>query len=666
MNKNHFKYRTDIDGLRAIAILLVIIFHAYPKFLSGGFIGVDIFFVISGYLITSIIFKALDKDKFSLINFYSRRIKRIFPALITVLIFCLGAGWFILLPNEYESLGKHISGGAAYVSNFILQDESGYFDIDSKLKPLLHLWSLSIEEQFYFIFPLILIISIRAKLNFLLIIVLLFSISFSLNIYQIQTNVSKAFYFPHTRFWELLLGSLVAYINLYKRNNFNLALHRLISNKVYDKLQFEANIMAWLGFLLICIGWIGFDYEKISYPSSWALIPTLGAAFLIFASEKAWLNRKVLASKFMVVIGLISYPLYLWHWPLLSFTHIVQMEKPSSILRFLVLTLTFILAWMTYYFIEKKLRYRDHWTTPVGLITCMLIIGLLGYQVFNENGYAERMLYKNQLAEDFGDKPWQKKGWIKQDSCQKKFGNFEMCLIQDNAAPPTAMLIGDSHANHLYPGLKDKPSITGGNLLNLSIGSCLHFINNSKNIFVNQKRHCQSLVDKEIKEAINIPSVHRVFLAGFWNMYLEQKKGKIIQIFSQKKMPNKIKDFEESMRETLVALSNANKEIIFVMDVPELSFSPKNCLPRPWRISGKLVREPCAISRTDFDNQSKIYKDIVTKVLTDFPKVKVLDPTDLFCDNQYCWAMKSGKLLYRDSNHLNEYGSYFFAKGIKF
>lgn len=317
-----FKYRPDIDGLRALSILLVVIFHAYPKFLRGGFVGVDIFFVISGYLITSIIFKGLSENKFSLLDFYSRRIKRIFPSLITVLIFCLVAGWFILLGSEYESLGKHVAAGATYISNFILYKESGYFDIDSQLKPLLHLWSLSIEEQFYLVFPLILIVAARVRFNFLIVISLLFLMSFGLNIFQVNTSPSKAFFFPHTRFWELLFGSAVAYVNFYGRSNFDLAMNHLCSNK---SPKFTPNLLAWTGFLLIFVAWIGFNYETISYPSGWALAPAIGAVLLILAGEKAWLNEKFFSSKAMVGIGLISYPLYLWHWPLLSFTHIVQM-----------------------------------------------------------------------------------------------------------------------------------------------------------------------------------------------------------------------------------------------------------------------------------------------------------------------------------------------------
>ena len=195
----NFSYRPDIDGLRAVAILLVIIFHAFPKFLRGGFIGVDIFFVISGYLITSIILKNQSQNNFSLLDFYSRRIKRIFPALIVVLTFCLVTGWTVLLSNEYELLGKHIAAGSIYISNFVLQSESGYFDIDSELKPLLHLWSLAIEEQFYLVFPLLLIAGKRFRVNPLFIILVSLIASFLANVIQISDNPTEVFFFPYSR-----------------------------------------------------------------------------------------------------------------------------------------------------------------------------------------------------------------------------------------------------------------------------------------------------------------------------------------------------------------------------------------------------------------------------------------------------------------------------------
>jgi peptidoglycan/LPS O-acetylase OafA/YrhL len=214
----HPKYRADIDGLRAIAVLSVVCFHAFPNGIKVGFIGVDIFFVISGYLISIIIFENLERNSFSFAEFYSRRIKRIFPALLLVLIASYTFGWFALLADDYKQLGKHIASGASFVSNLVLWSESGYFDNAAEKKPLLHLWSLGIEEQFYIIWPLLLWVAWKRRFNLLLITVVVASISFTLNIWSVNSDSVATFYSPQTRFWELLIGSCLAYLTLFKQS----------------------------------------------------------------------------------------------------------------------------------------------------------------------------------------------------------------------------------------------------------------------------------------------------------------------------------------------------------------------------------------------------------------------------------------------------------------
>jgi peptidoglycan/LPS O-acetylase OafA/YrhL len=209
---SHPKYRPDIDGLRAVAVLSVLGFHAFPDVLKAGFIGVDIFFVISGYLISSIIFENIDRGSFSFGQFYGRRIQRIFPALSLVLASCLIFGWFGLLEDEFKQLGKHVAAGAGFVSNFVLWQESGYFDNAAELKPLLHLWSLAIEEQFYIVWPVLLLMVWRRKLLFWLVFAGLLIGSFAISVYLVRVDRVAAFYFPGSRVWELLAGVLLAYL----------------------------------------------------------------------------------------------------------------------------------------------------------------------------------------------------------------------------------------------------------------------------------------------------------------------------------------------------------------------------------------------------------------------------------------------------------------------
>lgn len=662
----HLNYRPDIDGLRAFAILLVIIFHAYPRFLRGGFIGVDIFFVISGYLITGIILKGLTQGNFSLLEFYSRRIKRIFPALLVVLISCLISGWFILLSDEYQLLGKHISAGAIYISNFILESEAGYFDTSAELKPLLHLWSLSIEEQFYLIFPLLLILAFRLGLNPISIILACLISSFLLNINQIENNPDKVFFHPQTRAWELLIGSSVAYINLYFRPTFDKIAHHLLIHQPIDKEKSFANILSWVGFVLIITAWISFNIKNILFPSGWALMPSIGAACIILAGEKAWFNRCILANKTAIFIGLISYPLYLWHWPILSYLQIIEMEKPSSSLRFFALLLSCIFAWGTYQFIEKKFRYRNHWIIPTGLLISLFLIGLIGFQVYQKQGYPERLpVYSNWNAGEVGLIPWEKNNLVIQQPCLDKYGAYVFCLQQNSNKPATAMLIGDSHANHLYPGLISKPSLTGGNLFNFGVSSCLPFFNNPD-------KECTPLINKALEMAIETPTVKTVILSSYSGSYvlkqLTEKKTNQQDLWNQltpfiKKAPKKdiAKIFQSTMRETFQRLLNANKNVIFVIDIPALDFRPSACSQRPWRISGQASKKPCATQRSLIDSKHKKYRDLAFQVLQEFPTIKVWDTIKAFCDQNYCWAIKNDQMLYRDDNHLNETGSLYLT-----
>lgn len=218
MQLTHPKYRSDIDGLRAIAVLLVVGFHAFPHWVKGGFIGVDIFFVISGFLISSIILGNLESNTFSFTEFYSRRIRRIFPALLVVLTTCFTIGWFVLFADEYKLFGKHMAAGAGFVSNLVFWDESGYFDKAAETKPLLHLWSLGIEEQFYIAWPVLLWVAWRLHFNLLAMTLAVAAVSFFLNTKGIRTDAVATFYSPQTRIWELLTGSILAWFSLNRKN----------------------------------------------------------------------------------------------------------------------------------------------------------------------------------------------------------------------------------------------------------------------------------------------------------------------------------------------------------------------------------------------------------------------------------------------------------------
>ncbi|WP_217425428.1 acyltransferase family protein [Polynucleobacter tropicus] len=446
----HPKYRSDIDGLRAIAVLSVLIFHAFPEWLSGGFVGVDVFFVISGYLISTIIFENIDQQRFSFKAFYIRRINRIFPALILVLIASYAFGWLNLLADDFAQLGKHIAGGAGFVSNLILWNESGYFDKAAEVKPLLHLWSLGIEEQFYIFWPLLMVWISRWPKRVLPIIILVAIASFALNVAMIGVDPVATFYSPFTRFWELLIGSLLAYAILYSP-----ALAGISNGQRRFAAVASATSVLGLGLILFAIFALN---QKSQFPGWWALLPTIGAALLIAAGPHAWCNRYILSLRVMVWVGLISFPLYLWHWPLLALARIQEGGNLSIENRTILVLVSIVLSWLTYRFIEKPIRFHAKFRTQknVALIILMVIIGYLGYNCFDRKGIQFRhKFFIKQISTYTFDKVVEQR----QRTCflmdkGDDVTNFSKVCIHDDR-PFKLVLWGDSHGGSIYPGFSE-------------------------------------------------------------------------------------------------------------------------------------------------------------------------------------------------------------------
>ncbi len=506
------KYRADIDGLRAIAILSVVAYHVFPKWVRGGFVGVDVFFVISGYLISSIILGSLDKGGFSFAAFYSRRIKRIFPALIVVLIGCFAFGWFVLLPGEYKQLGKHIAGGAGFVSNYILWNEAGYFDNAAETKPLLHLWSLGIEEQFYIVWPLLLYLAWKRRFNLFSLTIFIVIASFSFNVVKAHGDVVETFYSTATRVWELLIGSTLAYLALHEQ-----AVSDPLAKSftTLSQRKIICDVKSIVGFAFVAVALCAVNKEK-SFPGWWALLPTVGAYLLISAGPEAWLNRKVLSHPVMVWFGLISFPLYLWHWPMLSFARIVESATPSLEIRIVAVLLSIVLAWLTYKLIEKPVRFGTHHKSTIAILCLlMLITGFLGYYSYKRDGLDFRFPEIIRGISNF------------RYNCEKEY-RYRTCFLgkdQDKSAfincvdqPPTPdsqsiLLWGDSHAAHLYPGLK---KVLGNEfkLIQFTASGCPPILG----IDIENHPFCKDInsfvFDRILKER---PS--RIILAAAWSIY---------------------------------------------------------------------------------------------------------------------------------------------------
>ena len=467
-SQNREYYRADLDGLRAIAILAVIGFHYFPSAFRAGFIGVDIFFVLSGFLITSIILRASSMGTFSFLNFYQRRINRIMPALFTVLIAVIASQLIVLLPSELNNFQSQVNGGSFFYYNLMMLPEKGYFETGSDENILLHLWSLGIEEQFYLIWPLMLFFIMKNPRRSVHITLILCIFSFCLNVILIRKQANFVFYFPLTRIWELLAGGLVA-MSLMKGYEF------------IRWIQYRPNISANAGLILLIIA-LAMITPKTAFPGWAALLPILGAILLILAGPGSWVNQYILANRFVVFIGLISYPLYLWHWPILVWFKQLSLRQDLSVDHTLIqitsIGLTLLLATITYLFIERKFRNYTKTLLICGTFgvtsLCAAGIALSRYE-HGINGstqfldyfdlYKQDSQYRRDLSFNYGlDCSFTGTD----DSVKANLG--PNCLRTSGSAKRKILIWGDSHVQHLRPGLI--ATLPDFDILQITSGSC--------------------------------------------------------------------------------------------------------------------------------------------------------------------------------------------------
>ncbi len=618
------KYRPDIDGLRAVAVLLVVGFHIIPEWVRGGFIGVDIFFVISGFLISSIIFESLDDGTFSIREFYIRRVKRIFPSLIVLLVASTVVGCFALFSDELKELGKHVAGGAGFISNFVFLNESGYFDKASETKPLLHLWSLGVEEQFYLFWPFMVLVAWKLnRINFFL--VLLFILSFYFNIHNIEKYPAFVFYAPHTRFWELFSGSLLAWFFLYKKN---------VLQKVDSKIQL--NIASLIGFGCISLG--AFFLDKNSrFPGVLALLPVLGALLIIFSGPNAWINKNVLSTKIFVFLGLISYPLYLWHWSLYSFFKIIENEM-NTIARILIFTLSILLSFLTYKYVEKPFRYGGSAKKKfIFLLALMSIVGFGGYGIYQNNGFPNRSVNHVLGLNSFE--------LTYKESCKPfTLTNYDddACHLSESSEETSVLLLGDSHANAFSTALSSLRKEVKFDFLQLGRGQCPGLIDFGW-------ESCREIANKAFEYAKS-PHVKSIILASRWQNY--------IYGFKREGVVTSSLDFKKSFLKTIEAYKKLGKKISVVLTIP-LYNDPKRCLIRPFRFTD---HQSCNIPVSKVIQNEVHYRHFMNLVQIRYRDLIYFDPSVFLCDASFCKIIDGDKILYINESHLSVFGGEFLEK----
>jgi peptidoglycan/LPS O-acetylase OafA/YrhL len=622
---DHPKYRPDIDGLRAVAVLSVVGFHAAPGRIPGGFIGVDIFFVISGYLISSIILKGLEAGTFTFLEFYSRRIKRIFPALLVTLLACLVIGYVILLDDQLKELGKHVAGGAGFVSNLVLWGENGYFDDAAVYKPLLHLWSLGIEEQFYIVWPLLLWVAWKRRLNMVATVSAVAFASFALNLYVTGNDPVAAFYSPFTRFWELLAGAILACLGVLK------------SYPSQVKNQGLQSTCSLFGVFLLAIAFVYIDVTQ-PFPGWWALLPTVGTTIVIWAGPNAWPNRLVLSNKILVWFGLISFPLYLWHWPLLSFlrilegTEIVQWKRAAAIL------VAIILAWLTYRLLETPVRqvFRTK-ATPIILVVLMSLVGLFGCYGYFVNGFEGRsgapaIVNAGEIGQfpffNYADKQYFPCTPVEILNDAGDWNGFVRCVQSKESAIKDVAILGDSHAEHLFPGVAAQ--LHESNVVFYG-KSGLPFLSNSA-------------FNQIFESLIADTNITAVLLSGYWARDLRNYAGD---------------DWERDLTDSITALTKSGKMVYLTDDVPTFSFKPYRC-----KFADRLGSENRCTEPNPRANKHylPVFEEIANKIGRD--QVRVIKTYDLFCEADSCSMAGGGILYYRDETHVNIDGSSKLAIAI--
>lgn len=645
---SHPKYRSDIDGLRAVAVLAVVAFHAFPSWVRGGFIGVDVFFVISGYLISTIIFENLDRGIFSFAEFYARRIKRIFPALLFVLVACLTFGWFALLAHEYKQLGKHIAAGASFISNFILWNEAGYFDNTAETKILLHLWSLGIEEQFYIVWPLFLWFAWKRKLNLLTITIVVAVATFVLNIKGIKQDIVATFYSPQTRFWELLSGSLLAWVTLYKKDavsNFKNKVNSWSPHIFYSKKQESdgevlSSVLSFVGLLLLMYGFWRINKE-LSFPGKWALVPVLGTVLIITAGSKAWVNRIILSNRIFVWFGLISFPLYLWHWPILTFARIIGGEGLSRNMLIAAVTLSILLAWLTYKFVEHPLRFGKHTKAKViALSIFMAVVGSVGWYMYKTDGvtsYNLRLKYISDATNDWGYPNGLK---------VKANGLFSTSEIK-----PTILFFGDSYVEQFGPRIVDlyqKGLIEEVGFL--TYGGCAPIPNSFRN--TSAISVCP-LLFSNFEKVLTANPIHTIILGGSYSAYYRNDEAIYIDNGSLHRF-NEFDGRAKSMKGFLQFIKKLNEKykVVVMSHTPaSQKFSPESFLfnnkPRPLPLNADIGNPSFVINDSLEGEMKNSIESLGIPFVSQFAKI---------CPNSICLPLTDDGLpKYKDGSHLRPF-----------
>lgn len=623
MSDTKLAYRPDIDGLRAVAVLSVVFCHA-GFYCPGGFVGVDVFFVISGYLIAGLILKELKQGTFTLTNFWERRIRRIVPPLAVVVIATFVASWFILMPADFAAYGKSVIGLALFASNVQFWKSIDYFDNAAEEKPLLHTWSLSVEEQFYIFVPVfLLLLAKRSKLNrAYLLLAAAAALSFGLSVFWTQRHPTTNFYLLPTRAWELFAGALLAF-----------------SPKCgIERNKWLVEVVAFTGIALILVPCFVYDH-KTPFPGLTALPPVLGSALLIWVGASAAgfsLIGRTLASKPVVFIGLISYSLYLWHWPLFSLARYLSVQAPGAAVWWILILASGALATLSWRFVETPFRRRcvladraQLFTATAILFTVMLSSGAF---VFKANGFEGRI---KERTRNFVETGKFDHSYVRELELQ----DIPDHLVRIGATNkvPDVLIWGDSHAMAVLPMLDRLGSETG-----TAVAAATHAATPpvvgyfSRNEWGMNERALP--FNAAVLAHIKAAKPRAVILISYWNMHAE------------------VAEFQEALVKTVREIASVGTVVYLMKDIPIYEFNVQKALVRASYKGADLNQY--ALSPSEYHAADKIPEDLITRLKQE--GVRILDPLPLLlarCGSNTFTPFDSGGSFYYDGNHLSTYGS---------
>lgn len=640
------QYRADIDGLRAVSIVSVVLYHVGLPYVSGGFVGVDVFFVISGYLITKIVAAEMRHGTFSFSRFYERRARRLLPTLAVVLAACFVVGLFVMVPQDFEEFAHSMFYTLIFTANIFFADRGGYFDPSLNLAPLLHFWSLAVEEQFYLVWPLVLLALTRYLPGRVVVAVaVLIALSFLANVTTLDDDARAAFYMPHTRAWELLLGCILA-----------LAAPRLG--------RAVAHVAGVLGLALIMWAVLNLDH-RVPYPGFWALVPTLGAVLVIWSGERGpSLVGRLLSLRPLVFIGLVSYAWYLWHWPAIAFFRYEFGREPAGGEIAAMIAIPFVLAVLSWAYLEKPIRQRTWWpdrkrAIRAGFAVSLSLIAISGAGYLSD-GFIHR--FPAEMQELARKKLRQKMETGCVEASADAIARDELCRVwAENDDVPGVLLWGDSHARVLAPVFGNIAREGKVPLIYTGLTSCPPLIGIERQDDIAGFHDACEDLNRAVEDLLQRHKFTDVVLAARWNYYLGGLKadgspwGEQPYFKDTTRAGGTLADnrliFAEAFKRTIDVIRASGASVWIVSEAPFAEFDV------PLQMARNMMRGVPQDTMFGMDLTEKERRDRFLKAAIGNLSARVIDPAKNLCANGRCVLVEQGRPLYYDSNHLSKHGA---------